>query len=327
MRSALVTGAAGFIGSNLCRHLLSLGYRVTGVDSFHIFYPRILKELNLNYFRKHFNFTFFECDILNVRQLDVVFSQNRFDVVVHLAAIAGVAPSIVDPASYYRINVLGTLNILEQCKKFGVKKVVMASSSSVYGDTDKLPLAENNLAGKALSPYAASKKAMEELAESFSVAHKISIACIRYFTVYGPAQRPDMAVSLFTRKVSRGDKIVLYGSDTARNYTYIDDVVLGTIKIVEADFSFDIVNIGGSEVVSFTKLIREISDALGLEARYEMQTMPRQYDMKVTDASIIHAHDKYGYSPTICLHDGIKKYVSWYSGLRNVYDQLDNGQL
>lgn len=310
--NVLVTGGAGFIGSHVCEALLNDQHEVTCLDNFNDFYDPAIKHLNIQNCLLHPSFKLVIGDILDRDGLDQLFTHNRFDMVIHLAAMAGVRPSIVAPLLYQKVNVEGTINLLEVMRKFLVKNLIMASSSSVYGNNKKIPYAETDNVDCAISPYAATKKACEVLAYTYYHLFQIETFCLRFFTVYGPRQRPEMAVHYFTRMIDRGDPINVFGDgNTFRDYTYIDDIVQGILGCLYKLKGYEILNLGESETTSLIDLIRCIEQALDKKA--QINWMPLQAgDVEKTFADIQKAQWMLGYKPQTKIQDGIKKFVEWY---------------
>jgi len=243
----LITGGAGFIGSNLSDRLLSLGHNVVCFDNFDDFYAREIKEANIANSMKNDRYRLVEGDITNRAALNPLFDKNKITMVVHLAAKAGVRPSILDPFAYYAVNVQGTLNLLDVMKKHDVKKLVFASSSSVYGNNPKVPFTESDSVDNPISPYAATKKAAELLCHTYHHLHGIDVFCLRFFTVYGPRQRPDLAINKFVSNILNGQPVEMYGDgSTARDYTYIDDIVDGILASIARVSGYEIINLGES---------------------------------------------------------------------------------
>jgi UDP-glucuronate 4-epimerase len=310
----LVTGAAGFIGSHLCDALLADGWDVVGLDNFDPFYDRRIKESSLESLRGHNRFSFVEGDIRDVAVVSRCL--KGADAVVHLAARAGVRPSLEDPGLYAAVNVVGTTSILEACQRARVRRVVFGSSSSVYGDDTPVPFSEEALAVKPISPYAATKRAGELLCETFAHLYGLRVAALRFFTVYGPRQRPDLAIHKFTRLISDGQPIEQYGDGSAeRDHTHISDIVrgvLGAVAWTEAtDPACDMFNLGESRTVRLDELIRLIGSALGREPNVRL--LPAQPgDVRRTCADISKARQVLGYSPRVPIEDGIPEFVAWY---------------
>ncbi|HVH69130.1 MAG TPA: NAD-dependent epimerase/dehydratase family protein [Gemmatimonadales bacterium] len=309
----LVTGAAGFIGSHVCEALVARGDEVIGVDNFDPFYPRRVKERNLDGLRGAAGFRFLEADI--VRQplpLDGV------SVVLHLAARPGVRPSLENPASYSETNVTGTVRVFEAARRAGIQRVVFGSSSSVYGNATPAPFSEDGPAVWPISPYAASKRAGELMAQAFAHLYGMQIACLRFFTVYGPRQRPDLAIHRFTDLISRGQPVRMHGDGSSeRDYTYITDCVDGVLAAVEwtarprSGGVAEPINIGGGARVRLDRLIDVIARTVGREARIE--PYPDQPgDVRLTDADLRHAGRELGFRPKVGIDVGIRQFVRWY---------------
>ncbi|MBM3705844.1 MAG: NAD-dependent epimerase/dehydratase family protein, partial [Actinobacteria bacterium] len=255
----LVTGGAGFIGSHICERLLESGNRIICIDNFNDFYDPAIKESNIRGFACSSSFLLYRQDILNRSMLDEIFSENNISLVIHLAARAGVRPSIENASLYEEVNVRGTLNLLECCAKFGVKKFIFASSSSVYGGNKKIPFSETDNVDNPVSPYAATKKAGELLGYTYSNLYGISVFCYRFFTVYGPRQRPEMAIHKFTRAILTGSPLEIYGDgNSARDYTYIDDIVTAVTSNLENIKGYEIFNLGNSKPVKLLELVKII---------------------------------------------------------------------
>jgi len=310
MQSALITGAAGFIGSHVSEALLGSGWRVIGVDNFDAFYDPAIKQRNLSRCRESSNFSLIEADIRDAaaieRAMDV-----RPDVVVHLAARAGVRPSIEQPVLYQDVNINGTLVILEAMRKAGVGRLVFASSSSVYGNNRKVPFSEDDNVDYPISPYAASKKAGELICHTYHHLYGLDIFCLRFFTVYGERQRPDLAIHKFCRLIERGEPIPVFGDGSMmRDHTYIGDIVDGVTKAIDTCKGYRIFNLGESEPVSLSDLIAAIEQALGKKA--EIKRLPVQPgDVERTCADISRAKSELGYRPTTPLSKGLPRFVQW----------------
>jgi UDP-glucuronate 4-epimerase len=306
----LITGGAGFIGSHLCEALLAQGDDVVVIDDFNNFYDPSIKHGNIAAIRERI--TLVEGDIRDAGLVDSLFAGHRFDKVFHLAARAGVRPSISDPRLYVSTNVDGTLNLLDACRKNGVNHFVFASSSSVYGVNKKVPFAEDDLIQRTISPYAATKLAGEQLCSNYSHLHGIRCICLRFFTVYGPRQRPDLAISKFTRNIMAGEPIDQYGDgSTARDYTYIDDIIQGVMaagRYTATDF--EIINLGGSTTNTLAQLISGIEEITGRQAK--INYLPDQPgDVPLTYADVSKAGRILYYTPAIPLRNGVEKYVKW----------------
>jgi UDP-glucuronate 4-epimerase len=306
----LVTGGAGFIGSHLCEALLAEGAEIVVIDDFNDYYDPAIKRCNIAGFRDRI--TLIEGDIRDVALVDPLFDSHKFDKVFHLAARAGVRPSIADPRLYVSTNIDGTLNLLEGCRRTGVKHFVFASSSSVYGVNKKVPFAEDDLIQRTISPYAATKLMGEQLCSNYSNLHGIRCICLRFFTVYGPRQRPDLAISKFTRLILNDQPIDQYGDgSTARDYTYIDDIIRGVMaagKYTASDF--EIVNLGGSAANTLAQLISGIEEVTGRKAK--INRLPDQPgDVPFTCADVSKAGRLFGYAPATPLRKGLERYVEW----------------
>ncbi|MEW6375425.1 MAG: GDP-mannose 4,6-dehydratase [Thermodesulfobacteriota bacterium] len=315
----LVTGGAGFIGSHLCGRLLREGHQVICLDNFDSFYDPNIKIRNVEGWGKTFpdRFELITGDIRNVEHLREVFKKNRIDLVVHLAARAGVRPSIEQPLLYQDVNIRGTIVLLEACKEFGIKDFIFASSSSVYGENQRVPFSEEDLDIQPVSPYGATKRAGELLCYSYHHLYGMNIACLRIFTAYGPGQRPDMAIHKFTRLIDRGEKVPMYGDGSSRrDYTYIDDLVEGILSIIHRHKGFEIYNLGESQTTSLRELIRLIEEALGKKANIEFLE-PQPGDVSITHADITKAKRMLGYQPGVNMKEGIKQFVEWYKKEKN----------
>jgi UDP-glucuronate 4-epimerase len=305
-----VTGAAGFIGSNLVDNLLNNGNTVLGIDNFDPFYNRNIKENNLSYARKNPNFLFEEGDIRDGKFIDKCMTAFKPDLVVHLAAKAGVRPSLVNPHEYYDVNVTGTLTLLEMMRKHNLKRLVFASSSSVYGNNKKVPFSETDNVDFPISPYAASKKAGELICHTYHHLYNFDIFCLRFFTVYGPRQRPDLAVHKFTEAMLSNEPITLYGDGSSRrDYTYVDDIIHGLNSAISNLRGFEIFNLGESRTISLKNLVSEIEKHTGKKAI--IKYMPIQEgDVFQTYADIQKAKTILNYNPQVNIEVGIEKYVS-----------------
>lgn len=314
MRTILLTGGAGFIGSACLRRFLERGDRVIVVDNFEpTLYPRPLKEENLAWARQAADFEFVEYDIRDAPSMRSIFANNSIDVVVHLAAVAGVRPSIENAPLYFDINVTATSLLLELARDHGVEDIVLASSSSVYGGNTKTPFSEDDPVESPVSPYAASKLALEILAQTHHHLHGGNLTCLRFFTVYGPRQRPEMAIHKFMRIIDDGETIPMFGDGTTgRDYTYIDDIVQGVERAVDSLGGFAIYNLGGDKVVLLKDLIDIIAEVVGKPAQIEQLPM-QPGDVALTMADLTRARAELGYSPTTSIRDGVAKMWAWYS--------------
>jgi len=314
----LVTGGAGFIGSHLNESLLKDTNSIVCLDNFDPFYEPKIKYENIKKVKDHPSFKLVEGDILDWKLLDQLFKDNRFDVVVHLAARAGVRPSIQNPRLYQRVNIEGTINLLELSCRHKVDKFIFASSSSVYGNNRKVPFSEKDPVDHPISPYAATKKAGELIAHTFYALYNIPITCLRFFTVYGPRQRPDMAIHKFTRLIDEEKAIPVFGNGKSRrDYTYIDDIIAGILLSIEKCKGFNIFNLGESKTIELNNLIKLIEDKLNKQAKIER--LPEQPgDMKETYADITKAKRELGYNPSFTLQDGINEFITWYRGVHGL---------
>jgi UDP-glucuronate 4-epimerase len=309
----LVTGGAGFIGSHVCERLLRLGHAVWAFDDLNDFYDPAIKRRNLQTVHGAGSpFTFVHGDLTDPACLTGLLRGVRFDQVIHLAARAGVRPSLVDPALYQRVNVEGTVNVLEAARVNGVKKVTIASSSSVYGVNAKVPFSEEDPIFTAISPYAASKLACEALGHVYHHVYGFDIVMLRFFTVYGPRQRPDLAIHKFAQLISHGKPVPVFGDGTtARDYTYVSDTVDGVIAATQREFGYEIFNLGESQTVTLSRLIELLEKALGQKAIIDRQ--PHQPgDVPVTYANIAKAQAKLGYAPRTRIEEGIPLFVEWF---------------
>lgn len=311
-KKILITGAAGFIGSSLADSLLQGNSRVMGIDNFDPFYDRKIKENNIAGARRNAGYQFCEGDIRDMNFIESCFSDFKPDIIVHLAAKAGVRPSINDPKAYYDVNVSGTLNILEMMKKKKIDKMIFASSSSVYGNNEKVPFKETDNVDYPISPYAATKKAGELLCHTFHYLYGIDIFCLRFFTVYGPRQRPDLAIHKFTKAILQGEEIPLYGDGTSsRDYTYIDDIIWGIKGAINKVNGFEIINLGESNPVSLIHLVKLLEKCTGLKANFKYLPM-QQGDVIRTFADITKARSMLHYGPIIDVETGVENYVKWF---------------
>jgi UDP-glucuronate 4-epimerase len=308
----LVTGGAGFIGSHVCEQLLHSGHEVWAMDDLNSFYDPRLKQSNLRLLQSLSKpFEFIHADITERAAVDEVFGAVRFDQVVHLAARAGVRPSLQSPALYQRVNVEGAVNILEAARLNHVKKLVLASSSSVYGVNSKVPFAENDPIFSAISPYAASKLACETLGHVYHHVYGLDITILRFFTVYGPRQRPDLAIHKFARLILSGQPVPVFGDgSSARDYTYISDILQGVMACIERDFGYEIFNLGESQTVKLSRLIELLEQALGKKAHIDRRP-PQPGDVPLTCADISKAQRLLGYRPKVTIEWGIPLFVKW----------------
>ncbi len=310
----LVTGAAGFIGSHLCEALLDRGDRVTGIDNFDPFYDHRTKEKNLSGFLHHEKFRFFQTDIRVTDELDGVWNNECRDVgaVVHLAARAGVRPSIEDPAGYERTNVAGTLNVLQCVAGRDAKpKFIFASSSSVYGDNAPLPFCETDRTDSPVSPYAATKKAGEVLCRVYAHLHGIDTFVLRLFTVFGPRQRPDLAIHKLARAVMAGEPVEMYGDGTScRDYTHVSDITAGIISAVDRCAGYEIINLGRADTVMLRNMIGAIENVVGTKAAV-IPCDCRPGDVQRTCADISKARRLLDYDPGVKFMEGLRDFIAW----------------
>jgi len=309
METILITGAAGFIGSHLTERLLSLGYQIIGLDNFDPFYDPAIKRKNAALFDANPRFTLLEGDIRDLPFLEKIFASHRIDKIVHLAARAGVRPSIQFPLLYEEVNIKGTLNLLEMSRAKSIKQFVFASSSSVYGGNLKTPFSETDPVDSPVSPYAATKKAGELLCYNYHHLYQIPMTCLRFFTVYGPRQRPEMAIHLFARSIFEETPLPLYGDGTIRrDFTYIEDIIDGIVLTIKNPFGYEIFNLGESETHPVSEVIELLSKRIGKKAK--INTLPQAPgDMIVTYADISKARKMLGYNPKTLLEKGLAKFV------------------
>lgn len=308
----LVTGVAGFIGSHLTEKLLGQGQEVVGLDNFNDFYSPRVKRGNLAWAQKHKSFTLFEKDVTDRIFLEKLFKKYRFEKVIHLAARAGVRPSFENPNIYVKDNLLGTLSLLETIKRFPVKNFIFASSSSVYGNSSRAPFSENSDTDTPLSPYGATKKAGELLCFTYHQKYKIPTTILRFFTVYGPRQRPDMAIHLFTKLILEKKEIPVFGEgNSERDYTYIGDVLQGILAALQKQFDFEIFNLGTSHTIMLKDLIGLLEKNLKQKARLKFFPF-FEGDMRLTYANISRARKLLNYKPRTRLEDGLKEFIAWY---------------
>jgi UDP-glucuronate 4-epimerase len=334
----LITGGSGFIGSHLAEQLLKIGHSVINIDNFDDFYNYQIKIKNtldsigknlpfefsdkeadiqkLISISKSDNYTLYFQDIRDKDGLEKIFTAHKIDLVIHLAALAGVRPSIERPLEYEEVNVRGTMNLWELCKEFNIKKFVCASSSSVYGNNEKVPFAETDNVDNPISPYAATKKCGEILGHVYHELYNIDMIHLRFFTVYGPRQRPDLAIHKFTKLITENKEIPFYGDgNTARDYTYIDDIIDGITKSIhyleKNSKVYEIINLGESEVINLSEMLSTIEKVLGKTAIKKMLPM-QPGDVQKTNASIDKARTLIGYHPVTDFQNGIKKFVEWF---------------
>jgi nucleoside-diphosphate-sugar epimerase len=318
----LVTGAAGFIGSHLVEALLADGNEVIGLDNFDPFYARAMKERNLAEVGQHSGFLFRELDLLDVPAVRALLTPET--VIVHLAAKAGVRPSLADPVGYARANVTGTAAVLEAAKQAGVSRIVFGSSSSVYGDSTPVPFREDAAATVPVSPYAATKRAGELLLSSVAPIYRFKATSLRFFTVYGPRQRPDLAIHSFARKMVEGETLTLFGDGSqARDYTYCDDIVAGVLAAItwtaNAPIGVQTFNLGGNHSIPTEAMVAEIARALAVEPKIEWAPM-QPGDVQQTAADLTKSGATLGYAPKTPFPEGIRRFIRWF---REAYGRAD----
>ncbi len=311
--NVLVTGGVGFIGFHVCERLLQAGHTVCALDDLNDFYDPAMKQVNLRDLQALAQaFVFTHGDITCRNDLDEVMGGMAFDQVIHLAARAGVRPSLEQPALYQRVNVEGTVNVLEAARENGIKKITIASSSSVYGVNSKVPFSEDDPIFNAISPYAASKLACEALGHVYHHVHDMDICMLRFFTVYGPRQRPDLAIHKFARLMTADKPIPVFGDGTtARDYTYVEDTVDGVIAATEREFGYEVINLGESQTIELHRLIELLENALDTEAQIDRQS-PQPGDVPITYANIGKARRLLEYDPQVKIEDGIPRFVEWF---------------
>lgn len=307
----LLTGCAGFIGSNLTDRLLSEGFKVVGIDNFNNYYDPHTKRENLKEVKDNKNFTLFREDILNFDKLKKIFSSEKPQKVIHLAARAGVRPSIRNPKLYSEVNVLGTVNLLKLSADFKVNQFIFGSSSSVYGESKKLPFAEDDPCQNIISPYGASKRSAEFFVESFWQNYNLKSTILRFFTVYGPRGRPDMAPAFFTKALLKNQPINQFGDgSSSRDYTYIDDILNGIVKALDKSLDFEIINLGSDNPIVLSDFIKSIENIVGKKANIK-KLSKQQGDVETTWANINKAKRLLDWKPKVQIKLGLEKYVKW----------------
>jgi len=312
MAKLLITGAAGFIGSALVDRLLARGDTVVGVDNFNHYYDPAIKRANLAGALASERFTLHETDICDEESFMALVDGERPDVIVHLAARAGVRPSLQDPNLYHRVNVIGSQHVLDACREFKPSHLVFASSSSVYGGSTDVPFTETDPVMRPISPYAATKRMNELQAHVYHHLYGLQVTLLRFFTVYGPRQRPDMAIHKFTERILQGKPIPMFGDgSTRRDYTYIDDIIQGVVQCVDTPFGYEIFNLGESRTTSLAELIALVEKHTGKQAHIEQHAL-QPGDVTITHADIRHARDLLGYAPHFTMDEGIANFVAWY---------------
>ena len=312
----VVTGGAGFIGSHVAERLLERGDRVIVIDNLNDAYDQRIKRHNLVYVARkdttNKSLQIYKADICNKRMMQVIFEREKPDVICHLAARAGVRPSIDDPEEYMRSNIMGTLVMFEMAKQFNINHVVFASSSSVYGERGMVPFKEDDPAGKQSSPYGMTKRAGELLAYTYHYLYHISITCLRFFTVYGPRGRIDMAPFIFLNAIHQGKKLIVFGDGSAiRDFTYIDDIVDGVIRSIDKSLGYEILNLGRGEPIVLIDFIRTVEKIVGKKAIIE-HTQGFAGDVSVTHADVSKAQELLGYAPKTSVEEGMRSMYEWY---------------
>ena len=307
----LITGGAGFIGSNLAKKLMDRGDKVVLIDNFNNYYDPQLKKDRIKKYLKGYNFKLYKGDIRDIKLLEKIFKTEKLDKVMHLAALAGVRNSLLDPLGYEDVNIKGTLNFLEMSRKYKIKNFVYASSSSVYGNNKKQPFSESDNVDTPISPYAATKKAIELLAHVYSHIYGLNTTGLRYFTVYGPWGRPDMALFLFADGITKNKPIKVFNhGKMSRNFTFVDDIVSGTIKVIDSNLKCEIMNIGGDREETLMRYIEVLENCLGKKAKKKFLPM-QPGDVPATVADI-RKLKKLGWKPTTRIEKGIADFVEWY---------------
>jgi nucleoside-diphosphate-sugar epimerase len=321
LKTVLLTGAAGFIGFKTGQELLKRGYRVVGVDNMNDYYDPKLKEYRLNLLKENENFKFYKVDVENFEALRVIFEDNEIDGVINLAARAGVRYSIENPFVYTTTNTLGTLNLLELMKEFGIKKFVLASTSSLYAG-QPMPFKEDLPVNTPISPYAASKKGAEVTAYTYHYLYGFDVTVVRYFTVYGPAGRPDMCIFRFIKWIDEGTPITVYGDGTqSRDFTFVDDIAEGTIRAYETKTGYEIINLGGNHPHQLKEVIRLIEEYLGKKAEIVYRPFHKA-DLKATWADITKAKELLGWEPEVPLEEGLRRTVEWHKENRDFLREI-----
>lgn len=325
MSTIFITGAAGFIGSSISERLLKDGFDIIGIDNFCDFYDISLKRKNVEIVKEvasktNHSYKLIEGDIRDKDLLNKIFSENKIGACIHFAAMAGVRPSIENPSYYVDVNIKGLVNVLDTLREHNVLKMVFISSSSVYGNNKKVPFSEKDNVDNPISPYAATKKSGELICYTYHSLFKMDIDCLRYFTVYGPRQRPDLAINKFTRLMLNDEEIPMFGDgSTARDYTFIDDIVDGTVlslgHVLNNENIYDVFNLGGSNPISLINLINLIGKILNIKPK--IKELPMQAgDVNITYSDFSHAREVLNYNPSVKIEEGIKRFVEWYKNER-----------
>ncbi|NOZ74273.1 MAG: NAD-dependent epimerase/dehydratase family protein [FCB group bacterium] len=320
--TVLITGGAGFIGSHFSERLLSEGYRVVCIDNLNTFYSPLIKRINLELLSKYPDFAFAKGDLRKRSFITQIFETYRPQIVVHLAAMAGVRPSLENPGLYIDVNIRGTQVLLDVIKKYPVEKMLFASSSSVYGNNEKVPFSEDDNVDKQISPYGATKKMGEVQLYTFHHLTEIPVTLLRFFTVYGPRQRPEMAIHKFVRKLYRNRPIPVYGDGTtARDYTFFADIIAGLWNAFHHEDEFAIYNLGNSEPVKLSELIEIIAEISGREPELEYKPLPPG-DVVQTFADINRARTRLDYDPKTSITDGLGQFIEWYLFMKKEHPRL-----
>ena len=314
----LITGGAGFIGYHLATALIKRGDTVSLIDNFSNYYDPEIKRRNVHDLKTLGYVAVHTVDILDKNGLKRAFEASCPEAVVHLAACVGVRPSLEQPTLYTDVNVTGTVNVLETAKEFSANRFIFGSSSSVYGGSDHIPFTEEDTANSPISPYAATKRAGELICHAWARNFAMHITCLRFFTVYGPRQRPDLAIHKFARLITEGGDVPIFGDgDSRRDYTYVDDIVSGILAAIDKNFPFEIFNLGESQTIALMELVTCLEEVLGKKAR--LARLPEQAgDMKITYADISRARKMLGYNPQTSFREGIRLFVDWFSYKNNV---------
>ena len=312
----LITGGAGFIAYHVAAALMNKGVNVSLLDNFNDFYNPEIKRQNVRDLQSRGHVRLDIVDILDREKLRQAYEEIQPDAVIHLAARAGVRPSLERPELYSSVNITGTVNLLELAKEFSTRCFIFGSSSSVYGGNTKVPFAENDPVDKPLSPYAATKRAGELLCHTFANNFSMHITCLRFFTAYGPRQRPDMAIHKFAQFMAEGKEIPVFGKgDSRRDYTYVEDIAAGVLAAIEINPRFEIINLGESQTITLIEVVKHLEDALGKKALPRF--LPNQPgDMEVTYADITRARQLLGYNPRTPFKEGIRLFADWFGNRR-----------
>jgi len=322
MKGVLLTGAAGFIGYRTAIELLERGYSVIGVDNLNSYYDVRLKEYRLSRLERYEKFRFYRVDIENLEALTVIFEDNEVEGVINLAARAGVRYSLIDPFVYVRTNTLGTANLLEIMRKRGIEKFVLASTSSLYAG-QPMPFKESLPVNTPISPYAASKKGAEVMSYTYHYLYGIDVTVVRYFTVYGPAGRPDMSIFRFIKWIDEGKPVEIFGDGSqSRDFTYVDDIARGTVKAFETRTGYEIINLGGNRPYELNRVVELIENYLGKRAEKVYKPFHRA-DLKATWADITKAEKLLGWKPEISLEEGLRRTVEWHIRNRELVRSIE----